>query len=127
MSAKGQMNVTTAASSGTAMGDANGPNGPHKGNKEFMMTAAYSHENKIQQSKMALAKSVTGMTREMTNKMIAKYTKSTADLKKITTKNGVTLPTDMDAEHKTIVSALEKLSGKAFEAKYLAQIQADHQ
>jgi putative membrane protein len=113
--------------SGTAMGDANGPTGPHKDDNEFMMTAAHSDQNEIQQSKMALAKGVTGMAKEMANKMIADHTKSTADLKKIAAKKGVTLPTDMDAEHKAMAPAMEKLSGKDFEAKYLSQMQADHQ
>ena len=118
---------TTTMGSGMAMGDANGPTGPHKDDKEFMMTAAHSDQNEIQQSKMALAKGVTGMAKEMANKMIADHTKSTADLKKIAAKKGVTLPTDMDAEHKAMAPAMEKLSGKDFEAKYLAQMQADHQ
>lgn len=116
-----------ANASGTAMGDANGPTGPHKDDKEFMMTAAHSDQNEIQQSKMALAKGVTGMAKEMADKMIADHTKSTADLMKIAAKKGVTLPTDMDAEHKAMAPAMEKLSGKDFEAKYLSQMQADHQ
>ena len=123
----GKMTDSTAMGSSTAMGDANGPTGPHKDDKEFMMTAAHSDQNEIQQSKMALAKGVTGMAKEMANKMIADHTKSTADLKKIAAKKGVTLPTDMDAEHKAMKPAMEKLSGKAFEAKYLSQMQADHQ
>ena len=117
----------SANGNGTAMGDSNGPTGPHKDDKEFMMTAAHSDQNEIQQSKMALAKGVTGMAKEMANKMIADHTKSTADLKKIAAKKGVTLPTDMDAEHKAMAPAMQKLSGKDFEAKYLAQMQADHQ
>ena len=76
---------------------------------------------------MALAKGVTGMAKEMADKMIADHAKSTADLKKIAAKKGVTLPTDMDAEHKAMVPAMEKLSGKEFESKYLSQMQADHQ
>jgi putative membrane protein len=92
-----------------------------------MMTAAHSDQNEIQQSKMALAKGVTGMAKDMANKMIADHTKSTADLKKIADKKGVTLPTDMDAEHKAMAPAMEKLSGKEFETKYLAQMQTDHQ
>ena len=119
---------TAAASAATmAMGDPNGPTGPHKNDNEFMMTAAHSDQNEIQQSKMALAKGVTGMAKEMANKMIADHTKSTADLKKIAAKKGVTLPTDMDAEHKAMAPAMEKLSGKDFEAKYLSQMQTDHQ
>jgi len=111
----------------TTMGDPNGPTAPHKDDKEFMMSAAHSDQNEIQQSKMALAKGVTGLAKEMADKMIADHTKSTADLKKIAAKKGITLPADMDAEHKAMKSAMEKLTGKDFEAKYLAQMAADHQ
>ena len=116
-----------AGNSGMAMGDPNGPTAPHKDDKEFMMSAAHSDQNEIQQSRMALAKGVTGMAKEMANKMIADHSKSTADLKKIAAKKGITLPTDMDADHKAMKPAMEKLSGKAFEEKYMAQMVMDHQ
>ena len=124
--AAGMMGETTAGG-GNAMGDPNGPTAPHKDDKEFMMSAAHSDQNEIQQSKMALAKGVTGMAKEMANMMIADHSKSTADLKKIAAKKGITLPTDMDADHKAMKPAMEKLSGKAFEQKYMAQMVADHQ
>lgn len=107
--------------------DPNGPTAPHADDKEFMMSAAHSDQNEIQFSKMALAKGVTGMTKTFAEKMIADHTKSTSDLKPIAAKAGVTLPTDMDAEHKTMAPAMEKLSGKAFEDKYNTQMVADHQ
>lgn len=125
--AQGVNDGNAMSNGGKAMGDPNGPTGPHKDDKEFMMTAAHSDQNEIQQSKMALAKGVTGMAKEMANKMIADHTKSTNDLKAIAAKKGVTLPTDMDAEHKALVPTMEKLSGKEFEAKYISQMQADHQ
>ncbi len=106
--------------------DPAGPTGPHATDAEFMMTAAHSDQNEIQQSKMALAKGVTGMAKEMADKMIADHTKSTADLKVIAAKKGVKLPADMDAEHKAMVPAMQKMTGKEFEMKYLAQMQADH-
>jgi len=92
-----------------------------------MMSAAHSDQNEIQLSKMALAKGVTGMAKTFANQMIADHTKSTANLKPIAAKAGVTLPTDMDANHKAMAPALEKLSGKAFEDKYINQMVADHQ
>jgi putative membrane protein len=119
--------MASQAPAGTGMADPNGPTAPHATDKEFMMTAAHSDQNEIQQSKMALAKGVTGMAKDMANKMIADHTKSTADLKQIATKKGVTLPADMDAEHKAMAPAMEKLTGKAFEDKYMSQMVADHQ
>jgi putative membrane protein len=116
------------ANQGTAgKADPNGPTAPHADDKEFMMSAAHSDQNEIQFSKMALAKGVTGMTKTFAEKMIADHTKSTADLKPIAAKAGVTLPTDMDADHKAMAPEMEKLSGKAFEDKYNKQMVADHQ
>lgn len=105
----------------------NGPTAPHATDAEFMMSAAHSDQNEIQLSKMALAKGVTGEAKALADKMIADHTKSTAALKPIAASAKVTLPTDMDAEHKAMAPTLEKLSGKEFEAKYLAQMVTDHQ
>ncbi|GAB3315922.1 hypothetical protein GCM10027511_26760 [Hymenobacter humi] len=123
--AAGSAQGTTSGAA--AMGDPNGPTAPHKDDKEFMMSAAHSDQNEIQQSKMALAKGVTGMTKDMANQMIADHTKSTAELKVIAKKKGVTLPTDMDAEHKAMAPAMQKLSGKDFEQRYMTQMETDHQ
>lgn len=91
------------------------------------MSAAHSDQNEIQLSKLALEKGVTGMVKDHANKMITDHTKSTADLKPIAQKKGVTLPTDMDAEHKAIAAQMQNLSGKEFETKYMAQMLLDHQ
>lgn len=120
-------NGAMAAQGGAGKADPNGPTAPHADDKEFMLSAAHSDQNEIQFSKMALAKGVTGMTKTYAEKMIADHTKSTADLKPIAAKAGVTLPTDMDADHKAMAPEMEKLSGKAFEDKYNKQMVADHQ
>ena len=118
------------APSGAAMQgapDPNGPTAPHADDAEFMKSAAHSDQNEIQLSKMALAKGVTGDAKALADKMIADHTKSTAALKPIAANAKVTLPTDMDADHKAMAPQLEKLSGKEFETKYLAQMVTDHQ
>ena len=125
----GAAGTSDKEASTTTMGtaDPNGPTAPHADDKEFMMSAAHSDQNEIQLSKMALTKGVTGMTKTYADKMIADHTKSTANLKPIAAKAGVTLPTDMDADHKAMAPTMEKLSGKEFENKYLQQMMADHQ
>lgn len=120
------MGGTDMAGSDTAMA-ANGPTAPHSTDPEFMMSAAHSDQNEIQLSKLALSKGVTGMAKDHANKMITDHTKSTADLKPIAQKKGVTLPTDMDAEHKAIAAQMQSLSGKDFEKKYMDQMVMDHQ
>jgi len=125
--AAGDSTSMAAAPGSTGKADPNGPTAPHATDAEFMMSAAHSDQNEIQLSKMALAKGVTGMAKTFANQMIADHTKSTANLKPIAAKAGVTLPTDMDATHKAMAPALQKLTGKAFEAKYISQMVADHQ
>jgi putative membrane protein len=125
MSKMSAMATTGAATPGAP--DPKGPTAPHATDAEFMMSAAHSDQNEIQLSKMALAKGVSGDAKTLANKMIADHTKSTANLKPIAAKAGVTLPADMDAEHKAMAPMMEKLSGKEFETKYLAQMVTDHQ
>lgn len=116
-----------AMSGGSAMADPNGPTAPHANDTEFMQSAAHSDQNEIQLSKMALAKGVSAPIKAYANQMIADHTKSTANLKPIAAKAGVTLPTDMDAEHKALAPTMQKLTGKAFEDKFVQQMVADHQ
>jgi len=107
--------------------DPYGPTAPHATDAEFMQSAAHSDQNEMQLSKMALAKGVTGDTKAFAEKMIADHTKSTAALKPIAAKAGVTLPTDMDDKHKEIAKTMQQLSGQAFEDRYLQQMEVDHQ
>jgi putative membrane protein len=119
--------MSPAGAAGQGAPDPKGPTAPHANDAEFMMSAAHSDQNEIQLSKMALTKGVSGEAKTLANKMIADHTKSTAALKPIAASAKVTLPTDMDAEHKALAPTMEKLSGKEFETKYLAQMVTDHQ
>jgi putative membrane protein len=120
---------SSSAMQGGAMAkaDPNGPTAPHADDKEFMMSAAHSDQNEIQLSKMALSKGVSAEAKALANQMITDHTKSTANLKPIAAKAGVTLPADMDAEHKALAPTMAKLTGKEFETKYMAQMVTDHQ
>ncbi|QJX46952.1 DUF4142 domain-containing protein [Hymenobacter taeanensis] len=121
------MPTDTSMAGGSTMADPNGPTAPHATDAEFMKSAAASDQNEIQLSKLALEKGVTGMVKDHANMMITDHTKSTADLKTIAEKKNVTLPADMDAEHKAIAADMRKLSGKEFETKYVQQMKMDHQ
>ena len=106
---------------------ATGDTAPHANDQQFMESMAHSDQNEIQLSKLVLDKGATGMVKDHANMMIKDHTKSSADLKPIAQKQGVKLPTDMDAEHKAIAEQMKGLSGKALEDKYLQQMTLDHQ
>jgi putative membrane protein len=127
---------SSAANAGTDPGmNANGDDSahqptatmPHKDDPEFMKSAAHSDQNEIQLSRLVLEKGVTGMAKDHANMMITDHTKSTAELKAIATKKKVTLPTDMDAEHKAIAAQMRTLSGPQLEQRFLQQMVTDHQ
>ena len=122
-----KMGAMAGGATAQAAPDPSGPTAPHADDKEFMMSAAHSDQNEIQLSKMALTKGVSDDAKALANKMIADHTKSTAALKPIAAKAGVTLPADMDAEHKALAPTMAKLTGKEFETKYMAQMVTDHQ
>jgi putative membrane protein len=92
-----------------------------------MKSAAHSDQNEIQLSRLVLEKGVTGMAKDHANMMITDHTKSTADLKALAKKKNVTLPTDMDAEHKAIATQMRALSGQALEQRFMQQMVTDHQ
>ena len=121
----------SAAATGTAPADMNGyssgDTAPHSTDPEFMMSAAHSDQNEIQLSKLVLSKGATGMTKQHADMMIKDHTKSTADLMAIAKKKGVTLPTDMDDEHKAIAKQMGTLSGAALDEKFMDQMVLDHQ
>lgn len=115
------------AMSNNAKADPNGPTAPHKDDPEFMKSAAHSDQNEIQLSRLVLEKGATGMARDHANMMITDHTKSTAELKTLAQKKNVTLPTDMDAEHKAIAEQMRKLSGPQLEQRFMQQMVTDHQ
>ncbi|MCC2545904.1 DUF4142 domain-containing protein [Hymenobacter sp. BT175] len=121
----------SAAATGTAPADQNanssGSTMPHSTDPEFMKSAAHSDQNEIQLSKLVLSKGATGMAKDHANMMIKDHTKSTTDLMAIAKKKGVTLPTDMDAEHKAIAERMGKLTGQELERQFLTQMVTDHQ
>ncbi|KUG06110.1 DUF4142 domain-containing protein [Solirubrum puertoriconensis] len=104
-----------------------GETAPHKDDPEFMKSAAHSDQNEIQLSRLVLEKGVTGMAKDHANMMITDHTKSTTELKAIAQKKGVTLPTDMDAEHKAIADEMRKLGGEQLAQRFMQQMVTDHQ
>ncbi|MDF7812756.1 DUF4142 domain-containing protein [Hymenobacter sp. YC55] len=119
--------ASAGAVGGGAMADPNGPTAPHTDDPTFMKSAAHSDQNEMQLSKLVLEKGATGMAKTHADMMITDHTNSTANLKAIAQKKNVTLPTDMDAEHKAIAEQMRKLSGKELEKKFMDQMVIDHQ
>jgi len=94
--------------------------------KQFLAMAAQSDVNEIKLSKLAETKAATPQVKAFAQKMVADHTKLAAEMKPFTTAWGVTVPTDLDADHQAIYDNLNGLSGAEFDKEYMNAMAKDH-
>ena len=87
--------------------------------QDFVTQAAISDMAEIESSKLAATKT-DGKTKAFAEKMIKDHTETSIELKGLVTGGKVkaTLPTEMDAAHKSKVDKLKGLSGASFAKEY---------
>ncbi|WP_428677486.1 DUF4142 domain-containing protein [Reyranella sp.] len=87
--------------------------------QDFVTQAAISDMAEIESSKLAATKT-DGKTKAFAEKMIKDHTETSIELKGLVTGGKVkaTLPTEMDAAHKSKIDKLKGLSGASFAKEY---------
>lgn len=87
--------------------------------QDFVTQAAISDIAEIESSKLAATKT-DGKTKAFAEKMIKDHTETSIELKGLVTGGKVkaTLPTEMDAAHKSKIDKLKSLSGASFAKEY---------
>ena len=87
--------------------------------QDFVTQAAISDMAEIESSKLAATKT-DGKTKAFAEKMIKDHTETSIELKGLVTGGKVkaTLPTEMDAAHKSRIDKLKGLSGASFAKEY---------
>lgn len=95
--------------------------------EEFMKKVAEGGHNEMGLSRVALDKGATGETKSYANMMVQDHTKAGNELKPIAAQKKVTLPTDMDAEHKALRDQMNNLSGEQLQQQYAQQMITDHE
>ena len=103
-----------------SMSDMTAPNG-------FMTEAAKGGMAEIELSKTALNRVQNKEVRDFAQKMVIDHTKASYELGKLAEKKNVALPTEMDAEHKSIKDAMLQLTGAEYDKKYVDTMVADHE
>jgi putative membrane protein len=106
---------STAGSAGTASG---GALTLARADSSMMMDLAQANLAEIETGKLALEKAQSDDTKKFAQQMIDDHTAALDQLKTIATTKGVTLPTEPGLLHKTELTALKALSGKAFDNQY---------
>jgi putative membrane protein len=94
---------------------------------DFMTEAAVGGMAEVELGKMASTKAQNADVKKFAQMMVADHTKANTELKALATKKSVTLPTELDAKHKSTMTEMQGLSGAAFDKAYIAGQLADHE
>jgi putative membrane protein len=92
-----------------------------------MTEAAKGGMAEVQLSTLATTKAQNADVKKFAQQMIQDHTNANAELKQLAGKKNVTLPTDLDAEHKALKDKLSGLSGAEFDKEYVNAMVADHE
>ncbi len=113
-------NMNSNMSMSNSMGGMTAPIG-------FMTEAAKGGMAEVELSRVATTKGKNAEVKKFAQKMIEDHTNANAELKQLAGKKNVTLPTELDAEHKAIKDKLSGLSGAEFDKAYVNAMVSDHE
>jgi len=97
------------------------------GDEDFVKKAAVAGMTEVQASKLAVEKSTDPLVKRFAQRMIEDHTKAGEGLKAAAAREGLSVPSDMDAAHEQVVDKLKGLSGAEFDKAYKAQMLKDHE
>jgi len=96
------------------------------GDKTFAQKAAIGGLAEVAMGKLAQEKAGSDQVKQFSSRMADDHAKANDELKQVASSKGLTLPTDLDAKHKSKVARLEKLSGAQFDRAYMDEMVSDH-
>ena len=94
--------------------------------KAFAQKAAIGGMAEVEMGKLAQQKAASDQVKQFGSRMVADHGKANDELKQIASSKGLTLPSDLDAKHKSKMAKMQKLSGAAFDRAYMDDMLADH-
>ncbi|HEX8734682.1 MAG TPA: DUF4142 domain-containing protein [Pyrinomonadaceae bacterium] len=95
--------------------------------KDFMTEAAVGGMAEVELGRLASTKAQNADVKKFAQMMVTDHTKANGELKTLAASKSVTLPTELDAKHKSAMSELQNLSGAEFDKAYVAGQLADHE
>jgi putative membrane protein len=96
------------------------------GDNAFAMKAGQANLAEVELGKLALQKAMRDEVKKFAQMMVDDHSKALDELKGIAGPKSITLPTQLDAEHKKLSDRLSKLSGAAFDRDYMQAMVDGH-
>jgi putative membrane protein len=92
----------------------------------FVKTAAQDGMTEVALAKLALRKSSNDEVKQFAQKMEQDHTQADQQLSSIARTKGITIPTQLDAQHQAMVQSLSAKSGAAFDSAYATHMAKGH-
>lgn len=93
----------------------------------FVMKAAQGGMAEVKLGQLAMDKASSQTVKDFGQRMVTDHTKANDQLKQVAAKDGITLPTSLDAKDQATYDKLSKLSGTQFDREYMRDMVKDHQ
>jgi putative membrane protein len=119
------MGAVLVMSVGSAVAQTQSPAVP-VADQRFVMNTNWAGIGEVELGKLASEKAVSPDVKSFGQRMATDHGKAGDELKTLAQSKGITLPTDMDAKHKSVRDRLMKLSGEAFDHAYIAEMVNGH-
>jgi putative membrane protein len=94
--------------------------------QKFAREAAQGGMAEVELGKLAVQNASSDDVKRFGQRMIDDHTKANDKLKEVASKEGITLPTSLDAKDQAIKTRLSKLSGDQFDKAYIKDMVRDH-
>ena len=120
-------NETTAVATDTTDTSTTASSTLSDADKDFMTKAAIGGMAEVSMGSLAAQQASNADVKAFGNRMVTDHGKANDELKAFAATKGVTLPADVDAEHKAKQDELAKKTGKAFDKAYIDDMVEDHE
>jgi putative membrane protein len=121
------MGMSASVTAAEKKGSGSSPPKFSSADETFMMAAAQGGMAEVQLGEVAVKKASQPDIKQFATMMVSDHSKANKELQAIAAKNGVTLPSKLDAAHQDKVEQISKLSGEQFDKAYVSEMVKDHE
>jgi putative membrane protein len=94
---------------------------------KFAVAAAQGGMAEVQMGQLAVQKATNPDVKAFGQHMVDDHSKANDELKEVASKEGITLPTSVNAKDQALMSRLQNLSGTEFDKAYMKAMVKDHE
>jgi putative membrane protein len=122
----GAVVLAMAASPASAQTYGQAKTGKAMSDQHFVTDVANVNMAEVELGKLATDKASNDQVKKFGQRMVDDHGKAGDELKALAQKKNMTLPTEMDAKHKTLHDRLMKMSGEGFDRAYMQAMVSGH-